>query len=619
VIEPSNSFIRLPKLRWRDVLLLTAWCALLFGYISISGRPMTMHEARLPQTAREMMLQHQWIFPHNGDRPWLERPPVPHWIMIGFAALLGGPLDAEWSARIPPAVMGCLIVLMTAYLAARWFGRNIGMAAGLMLSTGYEFYYYATLAEDDIFLAALAVATILLFVDIDGIGQTRRERQWHSLGNRTWRDWLMFFLLGLTNLAKGPLVGAAVIIGTLGAYLLWQASTEQLWSQRYRRISRYVWLWGWLLAAVVGASWHIAAAHYFPGAGGYVDNLRFDFNDTTEYDENHFYYLYTILAVMLPWTPVALVGLIRLFGAAFDKPSPQPSPGAPGEGERAIARFLWTWAIVPVIVLSLPHRKHHHYLVPSLAPWGILAAIGVRPIIRNMFLGSRTTRRPLFGLAVFGLPGAIILAVCHNMIPGPVSIAPVLIAVWLACVFLFYLGLLHRRPSFVLAGIVLGIGLAYCWGQSYLPNDETPDTIFLRTAEKLTPLKTPLLVNGSVDTLEFFRNQFYLRPQAILIHNLSYLQSTQFAGDPVVYVVSRARDLPALQKLGQVQMLAQSSHSCREDKHGGPAWRFTLFQLQFNTGLPRYAPPPVSVKQAMLRDPGPWCGPALDGKMPPQR
>jgi len=611
VIEPSYSSHPPHCLGWRSVLLLTVWCALLFGYISISGRPMTMHEARLPQTAREMILHHQWIFPHSGDRPWLERPPAPHWIMIGFAALLGGPLDAEWSARIPPAVMGWLILLMTAYLAARWFGRNIGLAAGLMLSTGYEFYYYATLAEDDIFLAVLVVATIVLFVQMDGVGPISpsspspgtpgegwgggKPRFWNPFGLRPWRDCLMFFLLGLTNLAKGPVVGAAVVIGTLGAYLLWQASSERTWPQRYRRLSRYVWLWGWLLAAVVGASWHIAAARHFPGVGGYLANLRFDFKESTEFDQNRFYYFYTILAVMLPWTPVAVVGLIKLFGAAFRQ-------------RDSIARFLWVWAIVPIIVLSLPHRKHHHYLVPSLAPWAILAGIGVGPIIQNMFAGPRATRHPLFGLAVFGLPGAIALALLHKKLPGPVWITPTLIAVWLTCVALFYLGLLNRRPAFLLAAILLGIGVAYCWGQSCLSNDETQDTILLHTAERLTPANAPLLVNGSVDSLEFFRNQFYLRPSAILIHNLSYLQSTQFAGDDDVYVITRAGDLPAIQKLGQVQMLAQSAKANREKK---PADRFTLFELHFTPGLQRYSPPPVSVKQAMQRDPGPWCGPAL--------
>ncbi len=37
-------------LRRRDYLLVGLFCAVLFGYAAFSGRPLTMHEARLPET-----------------------------------------------------------------------------------------------------------------------------------------------------------------------------------------------------------------------------------------------------------------------------------------------------------------------------------------------------------------------------------------------------------------------------------------------------------------------------------------------------------------------------------------------------------------------------------------
>ena len=74
-------------------------------------------------------------------------------------------------------------------------------------------------------------------------------------------------------------------------------------------------------------------------------------------------------------------------------------------------QFLWCWAIIPIFVLSLPHRKHHHYLVPSLAPWAILAALGMRPIAQHMFKGIEWSRRPMFGFRLLGLPGAAIIAI----------------------------------------------------------------------------------------------------------------------------------------------------------------------------------------------------------------
>ena len=79
-------------------------------------------------------------------------------------------------------------------------------------------------------------------------------------GGRPWTVVGFFVLLGLTNLAKGPVVGAAVIVGSIGAYflmpaLVWRRGNLGVFfawpAQEGRRVRRYVWLWGWLAAAVI--------------------------------------------------------------------------------------------------------------------------------------------------------------------------------------------------------------------------------------------------------------------------------------------------------------------------------------------------------------------------------
>ncbi len=58
----------------RDYLLLTLFCAVLFGTALVGGRYLTMHEAVLPQSAKEMYATGEWIVPTSAGRPWLERP-----------------------------------------------------------------------------------------------------------------------------------------------------------------------------------------------------------------------------------------------------------------------------------------------------------------------------------------------------------------------------------------------------------------------------------------------------------------------------------------------------------------------------------------------------------------
>src|SRR5580700_1213266 len=111
-VAPHRLELSSGRLRFGHYSLLVAFAVLLFGYVAISGRPMTLHEARLPECSREMMQSGDYLIPTSGGRPWLERPPLPHWIMIGVAEAIGQKCDSEWSVRIPPALCGLLIVLM---------------------------------------------------------------------------------------------------------------------------------------------------------------------------------------------------------------------------------------------------------------------------------------------------------------------------------------------------------------------------------------------------------------------------------------------------------------------------------------------------------------------------
>ena len=71
--------------------------------------------------------------------------------------------DRVWVVRLPSAIMGTITVLMTMFIATRYFGRTVGVAAGCVLATSVKFYQYGCLAEDDIYLAALISVAAALF------------------------------------------------------------------------------------------------------------------------------------------------------------------------------------------------------------------------------------------------------------------------------------------------------------------------------------------------------------------------------------------------------------------------------------------------------------------------
>ncbi len=563
----------------RDIVGLSLFCLLLFGYASLDGLSLSMHEARLPECSREMTSGGDWLVPRSGGRPWLERPPLPQWIEVTFSAILAQRCDRVWVTRLPAAVMGTVTVIATGWIASLWLGRKSGIAAGLILATSFEFYKYSTLAEDDVFLAALVAGAMACFATT-------------QLQDRPGRVALagFFVLSGLSNLCKGPLVGPMLIAISAGSFLIARGIFEKDWRPMRRFLSPI----GWGIAIVLGFWWIAIIWKQFPD---FRRNLLFDYSQTDQYDQPFWYYLRELPGRMVPWSPMALIGLWIAFK----------------QRHRRFTQLVLCWAIFPVLLLSIPHRKHHHYLVPCLAPWAILAAASLRGIARQMFAGPAWSRRPRFGLLTFGAVGAAGLMLALRHIAQPPAITFGLIVVWLICVYGFYLGLWRRSGAWTLGSVIAGILVAFCWGQSFLPDENAADNVFLQRASAVAT-DAPLYINAAQHTrrdgvtLDFFRMQFYSRASARLLHNLTFLRDRTITA-PVVYVMTRANDADKLATLGDAEAVLQSSHA-RQETH--PSDRFTLFRLRFKTDLQRFdAPPPgqINTLQAMGREPGPWCGP----------
>jgi 4-amino-4-deoxy-L-arabinose transferase-like glycosyltransferase len=518
---------------WSDVGWVGLFSLILFGFAGFSGRPLTMHEARLPQTSREMLQNHHWLLPTSGGRPWLERPPLPHWIVIASMKLFGH-VDRVWIVRLPSAVMGTLTVLLAIYIASRWFGQEIGLITGLLLATSLKFYQYSTLAEDDIYLAMLVALAAALFTQAELLPLIRINR-FGFFALRRWAICLFFIVLGLSNLTKGPLLGILILGSAVGIFLCLRSRIEQSLQPLYR----YTWLWGWILLLGLTLAWPLWAYRHVPDV---VENWRYDYVGRisgvySAINQPWWYYPPNLALALLPWTPICLLGVwIAL-------------------KNRLNVGYQWIlcWALVPLAVLSIPKGKHDHYLVPFLAPWATLGAIGVVEIGKRLRAGRKT-----------------------------------------------------------LIAIALLLALSYSSGEAMFAaqTDHTvDDTAFLLRCRNEVPENCPLYIDGKLGppgNLDFFRMQFYSRPNAILLHNLTFLRDNKIT-TPIVYVIARQRDVSQLSKYGRTQQIDQSPKSHDLDT---PAGRFTLFKLSFDPALQRYpAPTYISSMQAMERTPGPLCGP----------
>ncbi|WP_152052528.1 ArnT family glycosyltransferase [Tautonia marina] len=335
--------------RWVGLLGLLA--VLVLGVGLGGARRLTYHEAIVAQGARELLASDtaaDWLVPTLGGLPWLEKPPLAHWLVALCSGVAGG--VSETSSRVPSALAAASLAGVVAWLAARRFGGTVGLlAGGVQLTTAWSIQR-GRLADADMLLALLVAATLAVADRLRTATDPRSARAW---------QWAFFALLGGTSLVKGIGFGAVLAMASIGALVLWDRDR--------RTLLRFCWPTGWCLAALLALAWPLAIVGRYPEAvplwlGHVTDRLAAEPRRFAGQPIGAF--LLTPILQTLPWTPFALVGAWH---------SLCRSRREPGGADR----LLWAWAVVPTLLLSMASVRNGHYLIHALPPWSIWAALGL--------------------------------------------------------------------------------------------------------------------------------------------------------------------------------------------------------------------------------------------------
>jgi 4-amino-4-deoxy-L-arabinose transferase-like glycosyltransferase len=411
------------------------------------------------------------------------------------------------------------------------------------------------------------------------------------LGRRSWALLGFFALLGVTNSAKGLFFGMMHAAVPAAAFLLGQL--------RWSALRRYVSLWGWLAFAAAALAWPLAAYLRYPDvtdlwASDYLGRLNRGYMG-----EPPWYYLAQVPWVVFPWTLPALVGLGLALRPAW-------------AGRRAPERFLILWAVLPVLCLSVPQGKHHHYLLHSLAPWAVMAAVGMVRIWRWLATSQTVLRSWWLPPLLFGLGGDLVVVILHRRHPEQVPYLPVLLAGWPAYVALCWWA--YRQPKArVAAGVSLALLVVGFWLSAvydrYYRDGYRADYEFVGEVRERAGDGKPLLVLNNIHPLDASWMLFYLPPEARLLHNDSFLHDERIGAD-VVHVVARGYDEPLLARYGTARVVA-ASRVTRGRNTGAERWM--LYELRFREGLWRGpVDARISPMQATGRDAGPVVTPPGD-------
>lgn len=313
-------------------------------------------EARNFITAREMVVDGNWIFTTMNAEPRYEKPPLPTWLTAVSMYAFG--MKSLFFLRLPAALMGVLVVLFGYKLLSRITQNHfLSFISALVAATSFYIMMSARDAQWDIFTHAFMLVSIYYFYMMCTHSQ------------KLWRYTILSALFfGFSFLSKGPVSLYALLFPFLIAYGV-TFGFKELKSKK-----RYVFLFV-VLAVVFSLSWNLYI--YFFDTKTFAEVAQKETGNWTGYNIRPFYYYWSFFTQSGVWTLPAFVALLY-----------------PYLKNKVIYKKAYTftllWTIFSVILLSLIPEKKSRYLLPVLIPMAMNTAFYFEYIFRSFKSSMKT-------------------------------------------------------------------------------------------------------------------------------------------------------------------------------------------------------------------------------------
>jgi 4-amino-4-deoxy-L-arabinose transferase-like glycosyltransferase len=455
---------------WLNLLLLG--CAALIALVG-NGQwlPLDAHEIYVARSAEEMIAAGEYLVPQFNGEARIRKPPLCYWLVIGADRCFGADgRVTEVEARLPSAIAGIALLLLTMLIGSCLFGGATAILAGALLASATGFLVYTHSARPDMVHAALCTAGLLGWIVAErwsGEGHRRGGAAMVALGG-----WLA---LGLAVLAKGPALPLIIIAGWLIGAATQRRFLETLRATRF--------LIGFVLMIAVSAWWFILIWDTEPTAHAILQNETIDRYRQREnpwWELIDPYYLYRTGSLILPWAIPYVFALLAPWNRQLRK--------APATSK------LWWLIITAMFILSFSYGRRWYYMLPLLAPLTLLMSATVVGRINSISTDREKTRWVIvLSLHVMGVAAAVACTAMLRDPREPALTAAAAMASMIGVGGIAMLGLMRRshagsHVTTVAAGIVCTLVIAVgepagiYWSQSRFERSQFADEVAQRVA-----------------------------------------------------------------------------------------------------------------------------------------
>lgn len=384
--------------------LVLAFIALLAMSPGLTSMPvMDRDEARYSQASTQMIETGDYVDIRFQENPRHVKPAGIYWMQVITSLPFGG-ADADiWAFRLPSLIGALIAVFGTAWLAARLFGPQAGLAAGLLMATALMMQVEARTAKTDAMLLAagvLAQTGLMMMLLKAEAGERLKFIGWPLL---------FWAASGAAIMIKGPIIAMVSALALIGyfifkhhakwLFILFGAAILSeilkligleflpggiavlmggmaglfvfvlvLYKDARSALAKFHWIKGLLVLSAIALPWLIAI-NIATDWGFLQESVGHAlFGKVGEADDSHggpFLY-HSLLSPAMFWPGSALLGL-ALLAAWAGRNNPE-------------IRFLIMWALPTWIVFEFVQTKLPHYVLPAFPALAILAAAGLMQV-----------------------------------------------------------------------------------------------------------------------------------------------------------------------------------------------------------------------------------------------
>jgi 4-amino-4-deoxy-L-arabinose transferase-like glycosyltransferase len=309
---------------------------------------------------KEMLERAHFLTPLFNYVDWFDKPALPFLLIISSYKIFG---VSAWAARLPSALSGIALVLVTAAVTRRILGTRTAWLCGLVLAACPLFVIVGRCALTDEPLALLIGASLLLFAQ--SLIQGERTA---AIG--------AYVALALAIVCKGP-IGFVIVLGSLITFagLEWWHSSGQL-----ARLNLYPGLlrpWTGALLLLIVACPYFVFAHVTTN-GDFTNEFFFHQNlgrmeGTVNHQQPFWWYIPVFLGGYLPWTVFLVVG------AGYFKRIWQKRVWT---RRQRLAMYSFAWLAFVFVLFTLVPTKLPTYIVPLSPALAILVGIYLDFLVR---------------------------------------------------------------------------------------------------------------------------------------------------------------------------------------------------------------------------------------------